>query len=355
MSNQEIQALLLRYRQGKCTVEEIRKIHAWYENLNRDASLSLDNEEKELIEKRLLKKIRKDIQPEKSHEELLVSGSWWQRTAWYSAAAAVFITALTYTWFFSISVTDKVAHAEPLLLQVPSGKLITYENKTGKPKQIILEDKSVVTLYPGSKMMCADHFSENKRDVQLIGNAFFQITKNPKKPFLVYSGKLITRVLGTSFSIKTNIRDKALEVEVVTGKVSVFENNAAFKNTDLAVAAMKNNNGVVLTPNQRVTYFPESRHLMTGLVAEPVKVEIAAKIQPKLTFNNVPLAEIISQLEDEYAIDIVFANDRLAQCTFTGDVSEMPLYEKLDLLCKSNLASYEIRGTRILINGEGCD
>lgn len=354
MSNREIQALLLRYRQGKCTVEESQKIHRWYESLNKDTSFSLDDEERELIEKRLLFKIKENIQTEQITENSGPVESWWKRTTWYSAVAAVFIAALTYTWYFSNKITDKVVQSEQLLLQAPSDLLKIYDNKTGKSKQIVLEDGSRVTLDPGSRMICPDHFSGSVRNVQLIGDAFFQITKNPKKPFLVYSGKLITRVLGTSFRIKTNTKDRALEVEVVTGKVSVFENDSAFENTDHA-AAVKHNNGVILTPNQRVMYYPESRHLMTGLVAEPVKVEIQAKVQPKLIFNNVQLAEIIDDLEDEYGIEIVFRNDRLAKCTFTGDISEMPLYEKLDLLCKSNEASYEIKGTRILINGEGCD
>jgi len=187
----------------------------------------------------------------------------------------------------------------------------------------------------------------------LYGNAFFEVTKNPEKPFLVYSGKLVTKVLGTSFRIKTNEKDQALEVEVVTGKVSVFENRNAFAAID--DKPEKNNNGVVLTPNQRVTYFPESRHLLTGLVMEPVKVEKALIAKSVTIFNNSQLIKIIEDLQKEYGIEIVFANDRLEKCTFTGDLSEMPLYEKLDLICKSNQASYEVKGTRILINGEGCD
>ncbi len=240
---------------------------------------------------------------------------------------------------------------EKMFVQAPRGQLITEANQTGSPKKVVLSDESIVTLEPGSTIIYPATFKGDKRTVQLVGDAFFEITRNPDQPFLVYSGKIITRVLGTSFRIKTNNRDRALEVEVVTGKVSVFENREAFSESD----PLENvDNGVVLTPNQRVTYFAESRHLMTGLVPEPVKA-LATVDETKLIFSDEKLEKIAASLEEVYGIEIVFANDQLAHCTFTGDLAEMSLYDKLALVCKSNGASYEVKGTRILINGRGCD
>jgi transmembrane sensor len=355
MSNEEIQALLLRYRLGLSTAEEIAKIHLWYDSLNQNATWSLNPEEKGQLENRMLKNILVDMQEADVFHEAIRIRTWWKSPIWYSGVAAALVLALTYILFFSKDVNKSTIQSQKLFVQASSGKLITYENKSTKAEKITLEDESVVTLSPGSKIIYPDHFSTDKRDVQLVGDAFFEIKKNPKKPFLVYSGKLITRVLGTSFRIKTKSGDKALEVEVVTGKVSVFENNDAFKNTDSIDPALKNNNGVVLTPNQRVTYFPESRHLMTGLVPMPVKIEPAVVMPRKLNFNNASLLQIVRDLQETYGIEIVFANERLEKCSFTGDLSEMPLYEKLDLVCKSNQAQYEVKGTRILISGDGCD
>ena len=228
---------------------------------------------------------------------------------------------------------------------------ITNKNNTDTLKRVLLEDNSVVMLSPGSRIIYPDKFAVNKRDVQLIGNAFFEITKNPNRPFFVYTDKLITRVLGTSFWIKENPGNEAMEVEVVTGKVSVFENNHAFTGKTLARNLHKQDNGVILTPNQRVTYFAESGHLMTGLVEKPVAIASSQK----MVFSNELLPNIINQLQNEFGIEIVLANDHLKKCTFTGDVSDLSLYEKLDLICKSNAITYEIKGTRILINGEGCE
>jgi transmembrane sensor len=349
MNNKEIQALLLKYREGNCTEEEIVRIHLWYDSLNSESVATLDTAEKNTMEDRMLGNLLRDV---KEAEPVANWLPWrrWNQIAVYMTAAAMFI-AIGYWAMLGKKPVQQHINTEKMYVEASVGRLITEENTSAVPKKVVLEDNSVVTLDPGSAIIYPNQFATDKRAVQLIGNAFFEITKNPDKPFFVYSGKLITRVLGTSFRIKTRSKDKALEVEVVTGKVSVFENQRAFEEAEVPE---DQNNGVVLTPNQRVTYFSESRHLMTGLVPEPVKT-VRESSQPKLVFNDAKLESIIQTLHQQYGIEIVFANDRLAQCTFTGDIAEMPLYEKLDLICKSNGADYEVKGTRILINGQGCD
>ncbi|WP_353722768.1 FecR family protein [Dyadobacter sp. 676] len=350
MNKKEWQALLLKYREGNCTKEEILKVHLWYENLHADELAVLDEREKREMEERMLGKLAAETSGMGLAEPVIVR-TWWRRAVVYlSAAAALLVVISFWTLFGNRRATQHVAR-EKVFVQAPNSRLITEKNNTDVPKRLTLSDRSTVTLEPGASIVFPATFSGDKRTVQLSGNAFFEITRNPDQPFLVYSGKIITRVLGTSFRIKTNAKDKALEVEVVTGKVSVFENREAFSEID---PVDNQDNGVVLTPNQRVTYFPESRHLMTGLVPEPVKATEAAK-EAQMIFNDEKLEGIVETLQEAYGIEIVFANDRLAHCTFTGDLTDMPLYDKLALVCKSNGADYEVKGTRILINGRGCD
>lgn len=355
MDKKEILALLSKYRQGKCDDEEIRKIHLWYESINHDSEFSLTAHEKQLLENKLLKNIRREINnSEPEIIEIQENRSWWRTSFVYSGIAASLIIGIFYLLFFNNQKRNEKALAGSLISVSPTSKLVIKKNETSESKQIRLSDNSLVTMSPGSEITYPEEFEGGKREVQLKGNAFFQVTKNESKPFLVYSGKLITKVLGTSFWIKTNEKDMALEVEVITGKVSVFENNMVIESDPEAAHTDKSNNGVLLTPNQRVTYFSESGHLLTSIVAKPVVIE-DRKVSARLNFNNTPLPEIIAILHQEYGIEIVFANDRLEKCTFTGDVSDMSLYEKLDLICKSNSADYEVKGTRILISGEGCE
>jgi len=338
-------ALLLKYRQGECSEAEVLKIHLWYESLNQESRLSLNDSERELLEARMLSNLRSEIFGEQVINETRSFSRWWV----YSGIAASLLIGLSYFFFSRNAGPAYIDSGNTLMSQVDT-KIISVRNRTAETQEVRLPDNSVVVLSPGAGLMYGEKFEDDKREVQLTGDAFFEVSKNPAKPFFVYSGKLVTRVLGTSFRIKTDEKTRAMEVEVVTGKVSVFENekDAAGK------TGGKQNGGVVLTPNQRVTYFSESGHLMTSIVDVPAEIE-KAKGNYVLDFNNAPIAQITAVLQKQYGIEIMFANDHLEKCTFTGDVSDMPLYEKLDLICKSNSASYEVKGTRILITGDGCE
>lgn len=350
MNNNEWQALLLKYREGNCTKEEVLKIHLWYENLHADGLGMLSEQEKREMEERMLGKLVAET-AEAGYAEPVVKQSWWRGATVYLATAAAALLVIGFWAFLGKDPRRQRVIEEKMFVEAPNSRLITEENMSNVPKRLTLSDRSTVTLEPGAKIVFPASFTGDNRTVQLTGNAFFEITRNPDQPFMVYSGKIITRVLGTSFRIKNNAKDKALEVEVVTGKVSVFENREAFNEND---SIDNQDNGVVLTPNQRVTYFPESRHLMTGLVPEPVKA-VASAAEAKMIFNDEKLEKIAETLQEAYGIEIVFANDRIAHCSFTGDLSDMQLYDKLALVCKSNGADYEVKGTRILINGRGCD
>jgi transmembrane sensor len=355
MSKNDIQALLLRFRMNECSEEELMRIHHWYTHLNEDFESFLQEEEKEELEAKILQNIWGGIHAKEHLPEGGIASSWWRRYGAYVGLAAAFLLLLlAYVYLDSFTSPNIPAISKTIYIDTPSDKLLLVTNDTKVSKKYVLEDNSTVTLAPGSQIIYPSKFSEDRRVVQLIGDGFFEVSKNADKPFFVYSGSLVTQVLGTSFRIKSHQNAHAMEVEVVTGKVTVFENAKAFDKADLDIEPLKNNNGVILTPNQRVTYFSESRHLLTGLVIEPVRLEVPAEA-PQYVFNNDSLDLIMNHLQSEFGIEIVFANEKIGKCTFTGDLSDMPLYEKLDLVCGSNRVFYEIKGTRILIHGPGCE
>jgi transmembrane sensor len=353
MTHQQIQQLLFKYRAGTCTKEESAKIHKWYRGLNEESLLSLNDYDRELLENKLLERIWENIRDSENDQEIIPVNKWWKSAAFYSGIAATVIISLGYIWFLNRPQSALLSLKEPVLLHTVNDQMIVFENTTQTDQRLTLEDRSENVLSPGSKIVYPDKFAGDKREVQLVGDAFFEITKNPAKPFLVYSGNLITRVLGTSFRIKSKVKDH-VEVEVVTGRVSVFENKEIFEDKKSLDEAGENSAGVVLTPNQRVTYFIESRHLITSLVADPVMIAASSGTET-LVFSNTLLPDIVAGLQQEYGIEIVLANENIGKCTFTGDLSDLSLYEKLELICKSNSAVFEVKGTRILISGTGCE
>ncbi len=96
------------------------------------------------------------------------------------------------------------------------------ENTSGSVQKVALADGSVVSLEPGSTLRYPEHFG-TQREVYLTGEAFFNVFRDEKHPFLVYAEDVVTRVLGTSFRVKAYGQGKEVRVAVTSGKVSVFK------------------------------------------------------------------------------------------------------------------------------------
>ena len=102
--------------------------------------------------------------------------------------------------------------------------MVEQTNNSNMPQIITLSDGSSVLLQPNSKLSYPKIFIGNQRKVYLSGEAFFEISKNPKKPFFVYANEIVTKVVGTSFRIRAYSNQPNVEVLVRTGKVKVRSN-----------------------------------------------------------------------------------------------------------------------------------
>ena len=124
---------------------------------------------------------------------------------------------------------------------------IEQKTANGQQREIKLSDGTVVRLNAGSTITYPKTFSDTLREVTLSGEAFFSVAKNPKCPFIIHTGEIITRVLGTSFNVRAYPENEDVQIAVVEGKVAV--------NKKQAVASEEK--GVCLTVNEMV--FPENR------------------------------------------------------------------------------------------------
>ncbi|MBN2659761.1 MAG: FecR domain-containing protein, partial [Tannerellaceae bacterium] len=102
-------------------------------------------------------------------------------------------------------------------------KALTYLSMSGKSK-VILPDSSEVWLNNGTTLTYYSAF-EKSREVKLTGEAFFSVTKDPDKPFIVYTSDVCTKVYGTKFNINAYPENKDVKIALLEGSVSVFKNN----------------------------------------------------------------------------------------------------------------------------------
>jgi hypothetical protein len=239
------------------------------------------------------------------------------------------------------------------LVKQSSTSLVETVNTSPVPLPVILSDSSRVTLQQGARISYAPSFNNTgNREVYLSGTAFFEITRNPSMPFLVHANGIITKVLGTSFKVQTDIARKGVIVEVVTGRVQVYEQPSASKSTEAG-----KENGVILNPNQKVIYSGEKRVFQTSLVEEPVPI---TKENKKITkedfvFEDAPLQKVIDAIENIYGIKVEVEHAAILNCPFTGDIAEQNLHRKFDAICQSTNTTYEIKETTVYIKGQGCN
>ncbi len=232
------------------------------------------------------------------------------------------------------------------------GKLSTETNNTPVQKTIALEDGSVVVLAPHASLSFPKHFNNDKREVNLEGNAFFEVAKNPEKPFIVYSNNIVTKVLGTSFTISTDSSTKDIHVAVRTGRVQVFEKNSASK--DQVNTRALTSNGVIITANQQTVYSNNHNSFQTSLVPVPLPIPGKQVMAGYFDFNRQPVSLVIERIQQVYGVEIVLENEALDKCIFSGELEEESLFEKMDIVCTAINAGYEISGTKILLKGKGC-
>ena len=231
-----------------------------------------------------------------------------------------------------------------------SGKeLVERVNTSGKQQVIKLTDGSQVVLYPQSRLSFAETFPADQRTVYLSGDAYFQVAKDPKRPFLVHTTDLVTKVLGTSFFVRArDASDKTL-VEVREGKVSVFKQQefAARKNPQA-----KTPNGIVLTPNQKLIFDHGSSEMRRTLSDNP---EIVPSDNPRsFEFVNTPASSVLTDIEEAYQIDIIFDRDVMKGCPVTASLGGQTMFNKLSILCEVIEARYEVLDGKIVIYSKGC-
>ncbi len=336
----EFQKLLSRYVAGRCTEEEIRAIDEWFEQIA-DRDLQLNPDERNEVERRMLKEVL-SAKDRRKKRRFLASVSW------RIAASLTLLVVVAYLW--TRKDDEQVAFLEEHRHRQETGETVNeITNTDGSVQTITLPDSSFVELSPGSTIRYARRWADATREVWLTGDAFFNVRKDPTRPFLVYSGSVVTRVLGTSFSVSAPAGAKSVEVMVRTGKVSVFDNAQRVARSEKTRPA----DSVVLKPNEKAKYYIEHKHWVTGLIDKPKPVTVD-NIDRNFIFNDTPLKEIIDHIAVYYEIEVIVENEAAVDCSFTGDVSRMELHDMLTIICGSIGTRYEVKGSKILITGDGC-
>ena len=268
---------------------------------------------------------------------------WRQKRLIYQAAASVIlILGIAWLWYGRDSSRSEAIGSK--VQNSPAWQEATTQ--LGQTLQVRLSDGSRISLEENSKIRYSSEFSGDQREVYLSGAAFFEVTKNPSKPFLVYSNGLVTKVLGTSFHIQARDADPDVTVEVRTGRVSVYSGNVS--NTQDPEA-----NGIVLTPNQQAIFQKGVKTLSKTLVEKPT-ILIKKDELPSFIFEDASAADVFETLEKVYGINVVFDEELMKNCKLTINLDDEDLFQKLEVICKVLEVRYKLIDAQVIIYSKGC-
>jgi transmembrane sensor len=274
-------------------------------------------------------------------------------TNWFKGVAAILIfgllSGLMYQKYFE---SDAYVLGYQDLIEENAGNLVEQTNNSNKPQIITLSDGSSILLQPNSKLSYPKTFAENERKVYLSGEGFFEISKNPKRPFYVYANEIVTKVVGTSFRIKAFSNEPNIEVLVRTGKVEVQSNSFAKNSKNQEVALLPNQ--AIRFTRKDLTFTKITDITQDKILSEDMKGTIE---QLSFEFTDIPVYQIFKTIEQGYLVEIDFPEDKLKECYLTTSLSDQPLPEKLKIICVSigNGTEYSMIGNHIIIKSNGCN
>jgi ferric-dicitrate binding protein FerR (iron transport regulator) len=338
--------LLQKYLQGKCTSEENDLVNAWYTSFDElaDDGRLLDLEQREQLKQKMLVQIRENLA---DAGQSLPTGK--KQNNYRSIAATFYRVAAAITLLIAAGIGilyNKNKNNQHAAIPVAKRTSITaLSNVTQSILRQDLSDGTIVWLKPNSSIEYPDVFSKSSRTIQLKGEAFFDVARDEQRPFIVTTGNVITKVLGTSFNIKAYKDASTIEVSVMSGKVAVQMNPNDTPDTP-------ETKEVLLTPNERVTYVKSEKRL---LKEAPLQLpELAMWQVTTIVYDNVPVESVLRTLEKRFNITIQVKNANLNNCLIRADFTNQNLADILEMLSSSIEATYELNDNIIYLDGAGC-
>lgn len=330
------QEIIDRFLQNTSSEAERFLVDEWYNSFQSQPdgiSTLLELEQIEL-ENRLYEQVRHRLNPFEAvtmaDDALPALGA--RRRVWLWAAATAAALIVFGLWMYNppVNMPKLARNTSPKALS----KWAKYNNESAKILKVTLPDGSVVSLFPNTQLSY-NQSDREFRQVQLSGEAFFDVLRDENRPFLIYSGKLTTRVLGTSFNVKAYPGAEKFEVSVVSGKVSVTdETEREFLLAPKQQAILETNSDalrVVQLPANQQNYWENAT----------------------LVFDDAPLGEVVLQLEKKYNIRFEIS-EQLKNCRLSGTFQHERLATLLEIINKTTESDYEIDDLTVRLFGEGC-
>jgi len=288
------------------------------EIIDEDVARILSGEELHSSESIEIQPLHIEIPTEKSKKRFQPTIGWWLRSIAIWIPAILLLATGGYMYY---NQTQSPRLAE---IYVPKGDIQT----------IIFQDGTKVILNADSRLKYTPGFKLFSREVELEGEAYFEVTRNRHKPFTVQSDAIRVRVLGTTFNLKSNKRCRIAEATLIEGEIEVKGN--------------KEEGQIILTPGQRAELNKNNGRLTVKQVDAKLDAVWHDNLIP---FQKADIFTITKALERFYDVKIILSPDIQTGKTYSGVLKRKSNIESvLKSLQNSIPIDYKIVGNNIFIS-----
>ncbi|MEM9675095.1 MAG: FecR domain-containing protein [Bacteroidota bacterium] len=225
--------------------------------------------------------------------------------------------------------------------KIPTEPAFVVQEKVTQPGQranFTLADQSTITVNGESALTFKEPFQDNLREFSLNGEAYFNVARNPKAPFIVNFKDLQVEVLGTAFNVEARSAENTSYISLVEGSIKVLND--------------KGNVIKILKPGEQLVYNHQTQEL-TVQVFDLLKT-VGWK-DNVLVFDNEKLADVLPELQQQYGATFEVSDPTLLNCIIKADFQDETLYGVLEALKFAGDLKYEIgEDNQITLHGEGC-
>jgi transmembrane sensor len=232
--------------------------------------------------------------------------------------------------------------------------LSEISTRNGSRTRINLPDGSIVWLNAGSRLVYDKNFDSKLREVSLTGEAYFDVVKNPDKPFIIHAGKMDIKVLGTLFNVKSYPGEAHTEASLIRGSIEVM-----IKDRPTEKIILKPNEKIVVANepekadlvNKKANVRNEPIVAIRHLNYEPKDSTIieTSWVENKLIFQDESFKEMAPRLERWYGVNLRFKNDKVQQLRFSGTFTRETIEQALAGLKITGGFNYNISDSTIFI------
>lgn len=278
----------------------------------------------------------------------------WKKWAWAGGVAAMVLVGI---WFFpnTYKSGDKPS---PQLVQSQQREVMA---KRGTRSKLILPDGTQVWLNADTKLTYLNSFNNELREVNLDGEAFFDVVKDKNHPFVVHTSGIDIRVLGTAFNVKSYQQEPTIETTLLRGMIEVTTRNdtkapkvilrphekLVFNKSETELSVVNN---LRLKPDAKSADVKDARMAITPVIPKPDSVIMETSwVYNKLIFEGENFREVSLKMERWYNVKISFRDEKLMRYKFKGTFQNETIQQALEALKLIAKFDYVMNGSDVEI------